>query len=250
MTYIYSFISLKIQPIFNFIDTSQGSQDIIYLFNAKKNIKEYISRNSFVFLDYPDQEDRMVFEIHQNLMGRGKSNGRSIDASLPSVENASKVSHFLPSFRSPVGLSVAIRPLYSQASLKKNTRSLSENVEKKHSRKDITSYVSADRALEISEAGCRRKYLAKGKAIREESSWNPTKWRPLVGRINHDIWEWNLPIFFYRYFIISVFVRLIVLYITSLVQFLWSPRVKEIWTSLVDDYVTSDYVTDYELLTM
>lgn len=140
------------------------------------------------------QEDRIVFEIHQNLMGRRKSNGGSFDASVPSAENASKVSHFLPSFRAPAGLSVAVRPLCSQRSPKKNTRrSLSGNVEgekkkrRKHSRKDITSYVSVDGGrLKYQRPAAEENTWTRRKAIREESFWNPAERTPLVGRINHD----------------------------------------------------------------
>lgn len=81
---------------------------------------------------------------------------------FPSAENVSKVSHFLPPFRSPVGLSVAVRPLCRQAGrARRKTRGgvCRKTSKKNHSRKDITSYVSVDGALEISETGSRRKYL-------------------------------------------------------------------------------------------
>lgn len=105
-----------------------------------------------------------------------KNNGSSSDATVASAENVSKVSHFLPSFRFLIaGLSVAIRPLCSQVSSKKNTRGSSlENDGKKHSRKDITSYISVD-ALEISETGCRRKYSAQGRGNPERIVLKPSE---------------------------------------------------------------------------
>lgn len=72
-----------------------------------------------------------------------------------------KVSHFLPSFRSPMGLSVAIRSLQSAEPEEKHEERVCRKTSKKRGTPVKISLLTfpSTGAFEISETGRRRKYL-------------------------------------------------------------------------------------------
>ena len=140
------------------------------------------------------QEDRIMFEIHQNLIGKEEKQWWLVRCKC-SVCRECLESESLPTLvSSPGGVVGRCNDRYAVSGARRKTRggvcrgtSKEKKRRRKHSRKDITSYVSVDGGrLKYQRPAVEENTWARRKAIREESFWNPAEQTPLVGRINHD----------------------------------------------------------------
>ena len=123
-----------------------------------------------IFIVHWQSRERLAFEIRQKFKGERFGAEPTVaryicvrvrvDASALSVENISKVSHFLPSFRFPDGVRWNVRhePDVLEEKQEREVRTVERDEKKsrrkkdtkKRSRKDVASYIS-NALLEISE---------------------------------------------------------------------------------------------------
>ena len=114
--------------------------------------------------------------------GEKENNGSSFDASVASVENAWKVSHFLPSFRSLIAGSFAIRPPPVQSGkLEEKHEEFVGERRKKSTLVKISLLTFPSTRLKYQRPAVEENTRPRGKPIRNESFSNEIR-RTFVSR--------------------------------------------------------------------